>query len=259
MLNNQSTGFYMPVAPANYGNDGGFGFGNGAWWLLAFLLFPMMMGGWGGMGMGGMNGLYPWLNQSNQISDGFANQTNNIALNGIRDDLGEIQTQLCGGFAGVTAAVTGAQNNLSQQMYGNQIAEMQQDFAMTQVMNQGFNSTQAQLAQCCCDNRLATCQTQNLITREAAENRAATQAGVQMILDKMCQQELDAYKRENDNLRTMVNMQNLAASQAAQTAALIADNTQQTQYIVNRVAPYPIPAYTVTNPATPVTPATASA
>ena len=33
--------------------------------------------------------------------------------------------------------------------------------------------------------------------------------------------------------------------------ALIADNTAQTQYIVNRVAPYPIPAYTVANPATP--------
>lgn len=67
----------------------------------------------------------------------------------------------------------------------------------------------------------------------------------------MCQQEIDAYKRENDSLRTMVNMQNLAASQAAQTAALIADNTEQTKYIVNRVAPYPIPAYTVANPITP--------
>jgi hypothetical protein len=67
----------------------------------------------------------------------------------------------------------------------------------------------------------------------------------------MCQQEIDNYKRENDNLRAMVNMQNLAASQAAQTAQLIADNTAQTQYIVNRVAPYPIPSYTVPNPFTP--------
>jgi hypothetical protein len=46
-------------------------------------------------------------------------------------------------------------------------------------------------------------------------------------------------------------MQNLAASQVAQTAALVADNTAQTQYIVNRVAPYPIPSYTVANPNTP--------
>ena len=43
-------------------------------------------------------------------------------------------------------------------------------------------------------------------------------------------------------------MKDLAASQAAQTAQLIADNTAQTQYLVNRVAPYPIPAYQVGNP-----------
>ena len=64
----------------------------------------------------------------------------------------------------------------------------------------------------------------------------------------MCQQEIDAYKRENESLRQQINMQNLAASQVAQTAQLIADNTAQTQYIVNRVAPYPVPAYTVPNP-----------
>lgn len=64
----------------------------------------------------------------------------------------------------------------------------------------------------------------------------------------MCQQEIDAYKRENDNFRQQINMQNLAASLTAQTAQLVADNTAQTQYIVNRVAPYPVPSYTVPNP-----------
>lgn len=77
---------------------------------------------------------------------------------------------------------------------------------------------------------------------------AAQTAGTQRILDKLCDQELQAERRENDQLRTQLNMANLAASQSAQTAALIADNTQQTQYIVNRVAPYPIPAYPVCNP-----------
>ena len=79
----------------------------------------------------------------------------------------------------------------------------------------------------------------------------ATQKQTQVILDKMCQQEIDALKERNLELQNRVNMQNLAASQTAQTAALIADNTAQTQYIVNRVAPYPIPSYTVANPNTP--------
>ena len=64
----------------------------------------------------------------------------------------------------------------------------------------------------------------------------------------MCQQEIDALKAQNLALQNQVNMQALVASQTAQTAALVADNTAQTQYIVNRVAPYPIPSYTVPNP-----------
>jgi hypothetical protein len=110
----------------------------------------------------------------------------------------------------------------------------------------------SQLAQCCCDNRLATCQTQNLVSNEGAATRLAIQEQTQAILDKMCQQEIDALKSQNLALQNQVNIQNLAASQAQQTAALIADNTAQTQYIVNRIAPYPIPSYPVTNPMTPV-------
>ena len=58
-------------------------------------------------------------------------------------------------------------------------------------------------------------------------------------------------KAQNLALQNQINIATMQASQTAQTAALIADNTAQTQYIVNRVAPYPIPAYTVANPVTP--------
>ena len=164
-----------------------------------------------------------------------------------------VQTALCGGFAGVNASINGAQNAIAQQMYGNQIADLERSFAAQTASTAGMSALQSQLAQCCCDNRLATCQTQNIVQSDGAATRLAIQNQTQAILDKMCQQEIDNYKRENENLRSMVNMQNLAASQAAQTAQLIADNTAQTQYIVNRVAPYPIPAYTVANPVTPAT------
>ena len=79
----------------------------------------------------------------------------------------------------------------------------------------------------------------------------AIQNQTQQILDKLCEQEIENLRQANISLQNQVNMQNLAASQTAQTAQLIADNTAQTQYIVNRVAPYPIPAYTVANPVTP--------
>jgi len=230
----------MPVSPMN---NGGMGFGgDNGWWII--LLF-ILLGGWGNGGYGnGGGGIYPWMNQSQQINDGFRDQMINGNITGIQgavtSGFGDVQTALCGGFAGVNAAIANgfAQSEIAAN--SRQMADMNQNFAL-----------QSQLAQCCCDNRLATCQTQNLVQNEGAATRLAIQNQTQAILDKMCQQELDAYKRENENLRTMVNMQNLAASQAAQTAQLIADNTAQTQYIVNRVAPYPIPAYTVPNPFTP--------
>lgn len=197
-------------------------------------------GGFGGNGFGGDGGLYPWLNQSEQINDGFRDQMLNTTVNGI-------QQSITAGFGNVQNGFAQAEISAN----ARQMADMNQTFGFQTSMLQGFNSLQGQLAQCCCDNRLATCQTQNLVQSEGAATRLAIQNQTQQILDKMCQQEIDALKRENENLRTMVNMQNLAASQTAQTAQLIADNTAQTQYIVNRVAPYPIPAYTVANPVTP--------
>lgn len=246
----ENSNMYMPVAPAyNGGGMGGFG---GDWgWIILLLLFAG--GGWGNGGGFGGGYDFPWiLNGQNAINantnNGFQNALLNDNVTSIRDSISDISTQLCGGFAGVTAAVTGAQNAVAQQMYTNQIAELERSFNAQTASTQGMSNIQSQLAQCCCDNRLATCQTQNLVSSDGALTRQAIQDQTQAILDKMCQQEIDAYKRENDNLRSMVNMQALAASQTAQTAQLIADNTAQTQYIVNRVAPYPIPSYTVPNP-----------
>ena len=116
---NGSNGFYMPVAPA-YGGGYGGGFGNfggdGGWWVL-LLILAMANGGWGfggfgGMGMGmmpwmmGMGGgfgldyLYPWLDNSQHISDGFRDQQLSGAkapaasqygdISGIREALGKL-------------------------------------------------------------------------------------------------------------------------------------------------------------------------
>ena len=233
--NNNNSGFYMPIQPAGYGN-GMNGLG-GDWLVLAFLLFPMMMmfGGWGGMGgMGGNNLLYPFMNQADITTNGFQNQANTIALNGIQANLGDIQTQLCGGFAGVTGAVTNAQAALSQQLSGIQVAEMQQDFAMQQAINQGFNGTQAQLAQCCCENRLATCQTQNVVQTEGAATRAAMQAVGQSILDKMCQDKIDAKNEKIAEQASVINA--LQANNYVQNAI-----TAQTQYLIDKLTPTTTP------------------
>ena len=244
MGENQSV--VMPVQPMNgygYGNDG---FGGNAAWLILFL-FAMMGGGFGfGRGYGGGNydngnfgGSFPWLlnanqNTANDVANGFAQQN--------------IQNAINSGFAG-----------LNQTLCSNEVASLNRSFAEQSAVSQGFNGMQSQLAQCCCDNRLATAnlsalvQSENCADREALSNGirdiiANQNAGYQRILDQMCNDKIDSKNEKIAELQNQVMMRDLAASRAAQTAALVADNTAQTQYMVNRIAPYPIPAYQVANP-----------
>jgi hypothetical protein len=64
----------------------------------------------------------------------------------------------------------------------------------------------------------------------------------------LCALELDNVKRENADLRTRLQMADLAASQTAQTAQILQGQNAQAQYITNTCCPKPIPAYTVPNP-----------
>ena len=226
-------GTTMLVGPAGY-SGGGMGnglFGGDLSIIVLFFLF-MMMGGWGnsfGGGFGGDGNLYPWMNNSNQMANGFQNQMLNDNITGIQNGI----------------------NGISAQLGNNQMADLERSFAAQTAVTSGMTTLQSQLSQCCCDNRLATCQTQNIVQNEGAATRLAIQQQTQAILDKMCQQEIDALKDRNIELQNRVNMLSLSASQTAQTAALVADNTAQTQYLINRIAPYPVPSYTVTNPNTP--------
>ena len=266
---NTTNSMVMPVAPmGGYTTNNGFGLGAGGdWaWILLLLVLGGGWGGFGGFGMGGAMmgadmmggfGLYPWLNNSEHISAGFRDQAIGTQVTGIQNAItsgfGDVQTALCGGFAGVNASVTGAQNAIAQQLYANEIANLNRSFDAQSANTAGLTNLSQQLSSCCCENRLQTVETRNTVSNEAAATRAAIQSQTQQILDKMCQQEIDALKAQNLALQNQVNMQALAASQAAQTAALVADNTAQTQYIVNRIAPYPVPAFVVTNPTTPAT------
>lgn len=242
MALSDENGMVMPVAPTG-GGFGGFGGGDSWAWIILLFLFA---GGGFGNGFGGGNNIYPWMNQADITTNGFQNaalgQSIASVQNGVTSGFGDIQTALCGGFAGVNASITNAQ-----------MAGLERSFASQTANTQALSALQSQMAQCCCDNRLATVQTQNVVQNEGAATRLAIQNQTQEILDKLCAQEIDALKTRNSELQTQVLMQNLSASQTAQTAKLIADNTAQTQYIVNRVAPYPIPSYTVANPVTPAT------
>ena len=207
-----NNGTYMPVVPANYG--GGFGGGDGWWIILLILLAGGGLWGNGGFNNNG-NNMYPWMNQADITTNGFQNQMLNSQISGLQGavtgGVGDLQTALCGGFAGVNASIANgfAQNEISSN--ARQMANLQQQFAL-----------QSQLSQCCCDNRLATTQTQNVVQTEGAATRLAIENQTQAILDKLCAQEIETLRAQNVNLQNQLNMANLAASQTEQTATIIA-------------------------------------
>ena len=238
----------MPVTPM-YGGNGGFGngFGGDGWWIILLLL--ACNGGWGFGGFGGYGammgmdyGLYPWLNNSQNINGGFRDQQLSTLVGGIQNAVtsgfGDVQTALCGGFAGVNATINGAQNALAQQMYTNQISDLERSFAAQTASTQGMNAIQAQLAQCCCDNRAATQDVKYTIATEACNTREANTANTQAILDKLCALELDGYKRENDQLR--------AENSNLRNQGFIANEiNQQNEVFYNRLKNCPVNAVPV--------------
>lgn len=247
-----SNSMVMPVSPmmGGYGNSGFGGFGGDGWWVILFL-FALMGNGWGGFGGGyGGNQLgydFPWLlNGQSGINEntnnGFQNAMLNDNITSVRDGISSLATQLCNCCGDIQMALCNGFNGVEQGANTRQMANMQANFALQNAINQGFNSTQAQLAQCCCDNRLATNDLKYTIATEACASRANSTANTQSILDKLCQLELDGYKRENDNLRSQLNMATLRESQTAQNAFIQKGFSDEVDQLYNRLNNCPVPS-----------------
>lgn len=166
-----------------------------------------------------------------------------------------LQNSLANGFAGVNQALcngfAGVQNGFAQaEIAANsrQMADMNQNFAL-----------QSQLAQCCCDNRLATANLNSTIISENCADREALNSGLrdvmencnrnnQAILDKLCALELDGVKsqlaqaqRENLGLQNQINMAALRESQTAQNAFIAQGFANEVDQLYNRLNNCPVP------------------
>lgn len=266
MLVSPAAGYAQPYG----GGIGGMGLGSD--WgslIILFLLFGMFGNGGFGGGFGGYgNGDFPWLwNGQNginaNIASGFQNAQLSDSITSVRDGISGLSTQLCGstgdiqmslcnGFNsvnnsvnGVNTSISNAQNALAQQMYANQLSDLERSFAAQTASTQGMTAIQSQLAQCCCDNRAATQDVKFTLAQEACATRATSTANTQAILDKLCALELDNYKRENDALRTQLNFANLQASQVAQTAELRTAQATTANQLVAELRSCPIPSQPV--------------
>ena len=224
------------IAAVTNGNDG-FGSGNNAWWIILFL-FALGWGGFGGYGNGGGQSVY---DTNAYVQRGF---DQNAVMSGINN----LTTATSNGFANAEVSRCNGNTNVLQAINNAQSS-----------ITQGANTLAMSLQNCCCENRLGLANLGADIAREACADRAAVSdgirdvltaqtAGIQRILDTMCQDKIDAKNERIADLERQLTMANLAASQNAQTASIIANNEAQTAALENYLNPPARPAYIVQNP-----------
>lgn len=216
------------------GHNGGFGGDNGGLW--AIILIIALCGGFnrngGGLfgGGGGSSETTAALDAS--LQRGFDNQSVISKLDGITNGICNLGYDQLAQMNGISSTVTNVGSQIQSSLQNLMVALMQQGFAQ---------STQAQ--QCCCN-------IENLL-QQANYSRQADTCAITTALQQLGQ---NIMQNCNSNFRALhdeqVAMQMSAKDDkiAQLTAALTrcdnrADNAMQTQEILNRLSPSPVPAY----------------
>ena len=244
------------------GNNGGWG-GNMGEWILGIIALGMLgNGGWGGFGGfgGGAAGMYefPWLLAGQQgintnTNNGFDTLHLSNQLEGNRDAINSLQLQLCGCCNDMQQTVSNGFYNSEIAAANRQMANMNQNFNNQIATLQGFNGLQKSLDTCCCENRLATCQTQNIVQNEGNATRFAdanntrdiitnATANTQAILDKLCQLELDSKQERINDLERQNLMLSLDKSQTSQNAFIAQGFANEVDQLYNRLSNCPVPS-----------------
>lgn len=210
MFNN---GGITPVMNVDGNRDNGWGMDGGIWaWFLLAIFF-----GWGGngFGFGGGNGTQAGFTDA-AVQRGFDQQS-------------------------IISKLDGLTNGLCDSTYALNNSIQQGNFGLQTAIMQGFNASQAQASECCCqtqraidqvrfDNAQNTC----AITTAIAQGFAQTD---RTINDKFCELEMNNMRRE------LATKDSIIASQTAQIS-----NDAQTRELINTLRPCPEPAYITCNP-----------
>jgi hypothetical protein len=197
-------------------------------------------------------------NTNNDVKRGFDQQAVMGGINTLNSNVSNgfatTQQAICNSTAGITQAVNNGFASAEISNNARQIADMQQNFASQTAITNGISGLGSQLAQCCCDNRLATANLNSTILSENCADRAALNdgvrdiianqnAGFQSIKDMMCQNQIDALQRENTAKDVQIAMLGLKADNLANRDAILSNNDLQTATLIRTLDPTPVPAY----------------
>lgn len=230
----------MPVAPANTGNSNGFGWGgDGAWWIVLFLIFAAF-GGWGnGFGFGG---------GGNGVMDGYV-LTSDFA--NVERKIDSVNQGLCDGFYQQAQLANGTNMAMANGFAQAELSRSNQQAALMQQLT----AMQMQNQECCCENRAAIAQvrydmaTQDCDTRNTVQNTTrdiidAMNCGFRSIDQRLTAQEIAAKDAKIAEQNQRLFAADLAASQSAQTLDMRNYVSAQFAYY----NPRPVPSFSVPAP-----------
>ena len=188
-------------------NGNGWGDGSGFMWVI-FLFFLMGWGGngWGGFGGNGRGAI------ANEINNDYGRSLLMDAIGGNRNALSNLATQLNCTEGQIQSAISALTSQV--QSVGNQVG--MSGMQTINALQQGNMQIAQQLANCCCENRLATCQQTN--TLQAAINNVAVgqERGFSDVAYETQRQTCDLHNAIKDSTQTIVNGQQQAVMREMQ-------------------------------------------
>lgn len=202
---------FMPWGMGGFG--GGFGGWGGDWLAIIVLAALFGNGGWGFGGFGGGGGYGGGI--YGDVQRGFDTAGINNKLNGIENGL-------CDGFYAVNTGMlngfAGAERSIMQSGYETRGA----------ITDVGYA-----LKDCCCQTQRAIDGVNYNLATQSCETRRAIEDNTNRVIAFLTNEKIDSLRTEN----------------AALTAQL--SQNAQTDRLINRLAPYPIPAYPACPPTGP--------
>ena len=230
----------VPVMDVGNNNNGfgGFGNGDGAWWIIILLLF-----GWGRNGFGGGFGGGSGIGENYILATDFATIERKLdAVNsGICDATFALNNTINTGFFGV-------QNSLTQGFSGINTALLQGNYALSSQLANCCCGIERQIADCCCT-------TQRGLDAVNYNNVINTNS----IQQTLCNNTRDIIENQNANYRALhdeivanriedKNAQIQAQQNEINALRLRASQEAQNNYLISQLRPCPEPAYLVPNP-----------
>jgi len=236
LATNNGNGYAYPVMPmmGGFGNGGFGGYGSDFIWVILLLA---LFGGWGNNGNGGFfnggfdNG-YAWLSNGQKeimqnTNNGFDTLHLSNQLDTVNSGIYSLSNQLCNCCADMNQTVSNGFYNAEISANNRQMANM----------NTAFN-LQSQLAQCCCDNKLATQDLKSTVISENCSDREVLRqigqdilvnqtANTQKIIDEIFRDRLDEKDSKIAELNREILMKDLNASQLAQTQSIVSNIYQE--------------------------------